>query len=216
VLLNDPQVQRIHAEMAWHEQEKAYHLLARPDCPVRVNGEPIANCTILAGDEVQFGESVLVLQAATAVLSAEPRQAAPAVAVDSGKTVKMTRCSKSLEVLSGVRKGEKFVLHGSKIQLGGNESESVPRDKPWWDQDLVIQDPSVPFRCMAWNWQEQDKTFEVSMLRGVPVPVSFERSVDGVDWMSEMPSGLGAAVILRSLDRIQIGKVTLQLIIEEF
>ena len=216
ILLNDPLVQRIHAELAWHEQENAYHLISRPDARVEVNGEVVPNGTLLAGDVVKFGDSVLVLQAATAVLSAEPRQAAPVSAVDAGKTIKMTRCSKTLEVLSGVRKGEKLALKGLKIQLGGNNNEPIPHDKQWWDQDVVIQDPGVPFRCMAWHWQEQEKAFEVSMLRSVPVPVSFERSVDGVEWMSEMPSGMGAAVIVRSLDRILMGKTTLQLVIEEF
>jgi hypothetical protein len=143
ILLNDPLVQRIHAELAWHEQENAYHLISRPDARVEVNGEAVPNGTLLAGDVVKFGDSVLVLQAATAVLSAEPRQAAPVSAVDAGKTIKMTRCSKTLEVLSGVRKGEKLALKGLKIQLGGNNNEPVPGSDPDGKNHAAVGDRGV-------------------------------------------------------------------------
>ena len=217
VLLNDPQVQRIHAEMTWDDTEKGYRLIVRGEAPVTVNQQPATHGILLPGDVIQFGDSTLHLQASTAILSDAPRQAAPVAApVDPGKTIKMTRSSKTLEILSGVRKGEKLILKGSKIQLGGLRSEAIPQDKQWWDQDVIIEDPTVPYRCMAWYWQEQEKAYEVSLLRNVPVAVSFERSVDGVDWMSEMPAGMGAAVLVRSLDRISLGRTSLQLVIEEF
>lgn len=215
VLLSDPQLLRIHAEMTWNDNEKAYLLVVRPDAPTEVNGEPVSSCLLQVGDTVTFGSTPLSLQAATAVLSEEPRQAPPP-APDGAKTVKMTRSVKTLEVLSGVRKGERLNLSGFKIQLGGDTPEAIPVDKPWWDQDVVIQDPNVPFRCMSWHWQEAEKAFQVSMLRQVPISVSFERSADGVEWMSEMPTGRGAFVMVRSLDRVLLGKTTLQLIIEDF
>jgi len=216
VLLFDPQVQRIHAEMVWNDKEKAFQLVARPNALVEVNGEPVASCILMPGDVVRFGDSVLNLQSSTGLLGSEPIQGPVAEAQDTAKTIKMTRVVRTLILLGGNGAGQQIALTGTKIQLGGNRPEAIPEDRTWWDQDVVLPESEVPHRFMSWHWQPKEKAYEVSLLRPVSVPISFERSCDGVDWMSEMPQGMGASVLLRNQDRVCIGKIGAQLTIEEF
>ncbi len=211
VLLNDPLIGRIHAELAWDDTVRAYHLASRTDAPVLVNGNPISDKVIRAGDQIKIGSTTIDLMTAAAVAAAtaETQKIKLPVASETKKTAIMYK--RTLEVLTGEHAGEIFVLTGNKIQVGGPKTPGVPEDRAWWDQDVLIQDGGVPYRCMSWNWVEEERAFEVSLLRPLEVGVSFERKSDGVDWMSEMPTSQGGHVVCRGGDRVIIGKTALLL-----
>lgn len=211
VLLNDPLVGRIHAEMAWDESVRAYHLVSRTEAPVLVNGNAISDKVIRAGDQIKIGSTTIDLMTAAAVAAAtaETQKIKLPVASEIKKTAIMYK--RTLEVLSGDHQGEIFMLTGNKIQVGGPQTPGVPEDRAWWDQDVLIKAEDFPFRCMSWNWMEDERAFQISLLRPLEVGVSFERQSDGVDWMSEMPSGQGGYVVCRNGDRVIVGKTSLLL-----
>ena len=65
VLLNDPQISRIHADMTWDDELKAYRLAHRSDTnPTEVNGLPIKEALLKIGDHVKVGSSLLDIQQA--------------------------------------------------------------------------------------------------------------------------------------------------------
>ncbi|MBN9413969.1 hypothetical protein ABS71_01715 [bacterium SCN 62-11] len=216
VLLNDPAVGRIHAEMAWDDSVKAYHLVWRSETPVLVNGTEITDKVIRVGDQIKLGSTTIDLMTAAAVAAANAET--QKIKIPSPSEVKakpVIVLNRTLEILSGAESGEVLPLRGNKIQVGGPETSGVPEDRTWWDQDVILQDKGFPYRCMSWSWVEAERGYQVSMLRPVEVSISFERSSDGMDWMSEMPSGQGAFVVCRDGDRIIVGKTALQLRISE-
>ena len=216
VLLNDPAVGRIHAEMAWDDSVKAYHLVGRSETPVLVNGSAITDKVIRVGDQIKLGSTTIDLMTAAALAAANAET--QKIKVPSPAEVKsrpVIVLKRTIEVLSGPETGEVLSLQGNKVQIGGPETPGVPEDRVWWDQDVVVQDQGLPYRFMAWSWVEAERAYQVSLLRPVEVSVSFERSSDGMDWMSEMPSGQGGYVVCRDGDRIIVGKTAMQLRISE-
>lgn len=212
VLLNDPAVGRIHAEMAWDDSVKAYHLVSRSETPVLVNGNAISDKVIRVGDQIKLGSTTIDLLTAAAVAAANAETQKiklPSAAEAKAKPVIVLK--RNLEILSGPEAGEVLPLKGNKVQIGGPETPGVPADRAWWDQDVMLQDEGIPYRCMSWHWVEAERAYQISMLRPVDVDVSFERTSDGMEWMSEMPSGQGGYVVCRDGDRIIVGKTTLQL-----
>lgn len=216
VLLNDPAVGRIHAEMAWDDSVKAFHLASRTESPVLVNGNPVNDKIIRVGDQIKLGSTTidLVTAAVIAAANAETQKIKLPSAADVRAKAAIVLV-RNLEVLSGECMGETIPLRGTKVQLGGPETPGVPSDRTWWDQDVVIEDPALPYRCMSWNWVEQERAYQVALLRPLEVSVSFERRSDGVDWMSDMPAGQGAYVVCRNGDRVIVGKTALLLSVVE-
>ena len=216
VLLNDPAVGRIHAEMAWDDSVKAFHLVSRSEPPVLVNGSPISDKVIRAGDQIKLGSTTIDLMTAAAVAAANAEtQKIKLPAAADAKAKPAIILKRTLRILTGPEAGEELSLKGNKIQVGGPESPGVPSDRAWWDQDVMLKDEAFPYRCMSWNWVEAEKAFQVSLLRPIELSVSFERTSDGMDWMSEMPNGQGAHVVCRDGDRIIVGKTALQLSVTE-
>ncbi len=217
VLLNDPAVGRIHAEMAWDDSVKAYHLVSRSQPPVLVNGNPITDKVIRVGDQIKLGSTTIDLLTAAAVAAANAET--QKIKLPSAAEMKASRpaivLKRTLEILSGPEAGEVLPLKGNKVQVGGPETPGVPADRAWWDQDVMLQDEGFPYRCMSWHWVEVERAYQVSLLRPLEVSVSFERNADGMDWMSEMPNGQGAFVVCRDGDRIIVGKTALQLSVSE-
>lgn len=215
VLLNDPLVGRIHAEMAWDESVRAYHLVSRTDSPVLVNGNPISDKVVRVGDQIKLGSTTIDLMTAAAVAAANAEtQKIKLPLASEVKTKTAIMYKRNLEVLSGDGEGIVFTLHGNKVQVGGPPTPGVPEDRAWWDQDVLIKDASFPYRCMSWNWVEDERAFQVTLLRPLEIGVSFERKVDGVDWMSEMPSGQGRYVVCRDGDRVIVGKTAMLLTVK--
>lgn len=242
VLLNDPQISRIHADMAWDPEQKAYRLVHRSDTnPTEVNGVKIKETLLKIGDHIRVGGSMLDVQQAdfrfggvaperiglihearrSGALSinhelafrnpAKEGEAAGNTTTATRKIALSTRPSMYLEVLGGSKQGHRFPLTGFQIQIGGSQPEEVPDVPVWWDQDVVIDEAALPFRCLAWKWRELEKAFEVMVTRPVPVAITLERRVDGTEWLGEMPRN--AVIKLRPNDRLYIGQTALQLVI---
>lgn len=123
-----------------------------------------------------------------------------------------TRPKFSLVVLGGSQQGTRFALTGFRIQIGGSQVETIPESPQWWDQDLTINEKALPYRAMAWQWNELNQVFEVRLIRQVSVPITLERRMDGSEWIGEMLPE--AAVIIRPEDLLYIGSTALQLVIE--
>ncbi len=123
-----------------------------------------------------------------------------------------TRPKLSLEILGGKQQGAKLPMTGFQIQVGGNRVEELPDGPQWWDQDLALNEPALPYRCMAWKWRELDKAFEVRLLRDMTMPITIERRVDGTEWIGEMPRH--AVVTVRPHDLLYIGNTALQLVVD--
>lgn len=247
VLLNDPMISRIHADLVWDEEQKAYKLLHRSETnPTEVNGVPAAESPLLKiGDQIKLGKTVLDMQSADfrfggveperigAIHAARRAGVMPTVNKDlafrdpkreneqegnttsgSRKIALSTRPKMYLEVLNGKQQGQKLPLTGFKIQVGGSTPEVMPDARSWWDQDVILDDSSLPFRCLAWHWRELEKAFEVGFIRETQVSITLERRVDGTEWIAELPTSMGAAVLIRPLDLLHFGQTSVQLVVE--
>lgn len=245
VLLSDSQISRIHCDLVWSDDSKAYSLLHRSETnPTLVNGKAVTEIKIAIGDSIKVGNTTLDIQRAdfrfggvapehierihTARQSGAIRASELAFRdpkregesqIDtknpSRKIALSTRSPMHLMILDGAQKGQKIPVTGFKIQVGGHLPEEMPAGPTWWDQDVVIEDSEFPYRCMSWSWRELDKAFEVSLRREVNIPITLERRVDGTDWIAEMPTVHGMHVLIRPFDVMYIGKTTLQLVMVE-
>jgi hypothetical protein len=246
VLLNDPMISRIHADLVWDEEQKAYKLMHRSDTnPTEINGAPASDVVLKIGDLIKCGKTVLDLQSAdfrfggveperiTAIQAARRAGHVPTLNQDlafrdpkreneqegnttSGarKIALSTRSKMFIEVLSGKQQGQKLPVTGFAVQVGGSNMEDLPESPRWWDQEVILDEATLPFRCMSWHWRELQKAFEVAFIRDVNLSVTLERRVDGTEWIAELPTGLGASVLLRPNDLMYIGQTAIQLVVE--
>ncbi len=242
VLLNDPQISRIHADLVWSESDNAYKVVHRSETnPTEVNGVEIGEPTLIKiGDVVHLGASSLDIQQADfrfggveperigqihqarkagisqvnpALAFRDPKKEVEAhIDTKSGgrKIALSTRPKMVLQVLGGAQQGLELPLNGFQIQFGGHQVEELPDKEPWWDQDLVVEEATLPYRCMAFLWRELQNAFEVSFVRPVNLSITLERRVDGTEWIAEMP--LSTPVMLRASDLLYIGGTAIQLV----
>jgi hypothetical protein len=247
VLLNDPRISRIHADLIWSEPDKGYRLVHRSDTnPTEINGHPANDQVIRVGDIITVGGSRLDIQQADFRFGGvEPErigqihearrsgtlqvnnefayrdpkregEAHGSTQKASRKIALSTRPKLYLEVLGGNQKGQKLPLTGFSIQMGGPLSGDPPEvGAPWWDQEVLIDDAVLPYRCLSWHWRELQNAFEVALIREIPVPITLERRVDGTEWIAELPAQMGASVLIRHGDLFYVGKTALQLLGDE-
>lgn len=244
VLLNDPQISRIHADLVWNEEEKTYRLVHRSETnPTEVNGVEMKEAYVKIGDTIRVGGTLLDLQQADfrfggvaperigqiqearragligsnqALAFRDPMkevEAHTSTTKANRKIALSTRPQLCLQVLSGEQQGQKLPLTGFQIQLGGSRPEELPEGDPWWDQDLTLEESALPYRCLALQWRELEKAFEVSFTRSVNISITLERRTDGTEWIAEMP--MSSPVTLRLGDFLYVGRSAMQLVATE-
>ena len=238
MLLMDETVSRIHAELRWLAEYEAYSLSNRSEInPTRVNDQIITDLVLKAGDQVKVGNTVLDLQQADfrfaglrppSALAHRPNlqfcNPPPGqeerVPTHKPRVVALTtRPELQLVCLAGMEQGCIWPISGTSIVFGGpptpnpseEDEEQTLRLRKAGDQELVSSDERIPPRALLLVWKELDGAFELSRLKdGLTLRVTLERSLDGADWVAELPPE--SPVCLRKNDILWLADTAFHLV----
>ena len=116
-----------------------------------------------------------------------------------------------LEVLHGPGAGSAFPVNGMKLMIGGpHPFDAVPPKTKTWDQEVVLDDASIPEYYLSLNWRELENGFELVRTPNQPQgALQLERRVDGFVWTGQLAPDEAASV--RGGDILALGELGLQL-----
>lgn len=229
VLLFDPAVSRVHADLLWDPKLERYVLKSKSDTnPVVVNGKPVMEAFLDAGDQIIVGQSQLDLQQAdfrfggsrppsarhiNTSLNMDPAVVQGARLNDGEKLQSTKKASRKVALsvrpklklvgLAGPRQGKEIPITGNSLGVGGSLAPVTAPDSsehnPTPDQHIDLGLENVHADALVLTWRELEHAWRIRVF-DYSFPIEVERDIDGIHWAGKIIPHSQAEILIRHGD----------------